>query len=252
MLRQRRLARTAFTLIELLVVIAIIAILIGLLLPAVQRVREAASRSTSQNNLKQMGLAVHGFAAASGNNNFLPPRNRFYGGKSGGFFFHILPHMEQENVWKNNTTGASIKTFFAPLDPTNGGVNASCSYNFNGTSVALFNAGAASSSGTANYGRIPASFGSKGTANTVIICEQAASNAGLWSNTAPTGISQFSIASPGQFLANNATSFTGSGCQCGLGDGTVRNFAYSQGGSATTVYGWGLSIAATTSPPAGW
>jgi prepilin-type N-terminal cleavage/methylation domain-containing protein len=250
MLRQRRLARTAFTLIELLVVIAIIAILIGLLLPAVQRVREAASRSTSQNNLKQMGLAVHGFAAASGNNNFLPPRNRFYGGKSGGFFYHILPHMEQENVWKNNTTGASIKTFFAPLDPTNGGVNASCSYNFNATGVGLFGLGAASSSGTANYGRIPASFGSKGTANTIIICEQAASRAGNWS--AATGITNFSISSPGSNAAGSATSFTGSGCQCGLGDGTVRNFAYSQGGSATTVYGWGLSIAATTSPPAGW
>src|SRR5881394_2320113 len=94
-----------FTLIELLVVIAIIAILIGLLLPAVQKVREAAARLQCQNNLKQISLGI--VNSADTNSGKLPPSVGLYpsstaaaGNGDGGMFLHILPYIEQDALYK--------------------------------------------------------------------------------------------------------------------------------------------------------
>jgi prepilin-type N-terminal cleavage/methylation domain-containing protein len=121
--------RKGFTLIELLVVIASIAILIGLLLPAIQKVRQAAARIQTANHLKQLSLAAHNVESSAGR---LPPAvGRF--GKTGstGFelsmFVHLLPYIEQqalEDLAAADPTGGNgwgqriVLTYRAPLDPT--------------------------------------------------------------------------------------------------------------------------------------
>jgi prepilin-type N-terminal cleavage/methylation domain-containing protein len=125
-----RQTRRGFTLIELLVVIAIISTLIGLLLPAVQKAREAASRLQCANNLKQIGLAI---ALHESTFETLPPSR--LAGESQSWTWLILPFLEQDNLhrrWQPNTPiysiapevlGTPVKVFFCPSRRSVGGIS---------------------------------------------------------------------------------------------------------------------------------
>jgi prepilin-type N-terminal cleavage/methylation domain-containing protein/prepilin-type processing-associated H-X9-DG protein len=196
-----------FTLIELLVVIAIIAILIGLLLPAVQKVREAALRMQCQNNLKQIALAS--VDASDTYQGLMPPGDGLYPSRVpsannsyASVFFHIMPFMEQNNAYKAtlqpndphgnnnpfptyspfwNVLQGQVKNYTCPSDPSSdlsaGNWNSGASsYAYNGQAFPVYWSG---------YHRFPASI-TDGTSNTVFFTEQRAVCTGFWPDWGPS------------------------------------------------------------------
>jgi prepilin-type N-terminal cleavage/methylation domain-containing protein/prepilin-type processing-associated H-X9-DG protein len=237
-----RSSRHGFTLIELLVTIAIIAVFIGLLLPAVRRVREPAARTQCANNLKQLILAFHSYQSTGSSDPSIPrvlPQGCFGPGETPeerlSWMVTLLPYLEEESLYRQfdrekgyagnaPAVQTRVKTFLCPepLDTaTTDPVTDYVAMSGIGLDAASRPAGAAGN-GFMGYDRLTSwEMIKDGTANTIALMETR-SNLGPWARGGPTTVRGFDPADVPIYGTQRQFAGHARGTNAGMADGSVR------------------------------
>jgi len=264
--------RSGFTLIELLVVIAIIAILVGLLVPAVQRVLDAANRTRTLNNLSQLGKAAHTYKGEFGGR--LPPGTGAVGQNTATVMYFLLPFVEAQPVYDLGPAGAKtslVIVYTAPTDPTN--TNGGYVANTLGGSSYAANSAVFKLGDTKGGAQFSNCFGKAGSSNIILFCTvgmQSSSTSGhahsdttlfpIFQGGTPVGGTASTPAIPvwvgPTYTKNYPAAYGPGGVQVCMGDGSTRNVSQQQAlglpiGTGTSKTNWEVACNPSTTQSLG-
>jgi hypothetical protein len=219
----------------------------GLLIPSVERVREAAAHAQSLNNCKQMCLAVNNMASNTGTGDIPPSYGPFPpGGANLSFFTILLPFIEHQNLYLNWTSHSfmPIKTYIAPADPNNPGTSSLISYGSNATLLTV-----------GGNPTLPGSFNGR-MSSIIVVFERTAKSGATWSSSNSYLIDSNGSSSPEYTDAalwsgygSRATALKSVGCIVGMGDGSARSVSQK---NAKAGWAWAMNPQNGANQPDGW
>jgi len=220
-------------------------ILGGLTITAIAKVRDAQNLQNAMCNVRAMGTALNNLASNSTTGD-IPPANGVFpsnDGMMGSFFYHLLPYIEQGNLYIANPPDVPVKTYISPSDARNRGIDSTISYCTNGTLLNQPNP------------RFPGSFGGRLSGVIVIMQRSGMDGAHKWTNTnnvlgtpgSPPPFPQIGVP-PAAYLEGSPQGFSPVGCTVGFGDGSSR--MVTKGSKAG--WNWACDPTDKSQNPAGW